>query len=102
MINPRTAAQIKACKGVYSVRDTARHFNVSPGTVHNIWQNRTHSHVIATEAPYVNRAKVPSHVIKEDAEWLLSNGTPLDEVAARIGVSKESIMKEVAPALLVY
>lgn len=101
MLNPQTAAQIKACKNVYSVRDTARHFNVSLGTVHNIWHGRTHGAVTPSEAPYVNRARKSASEIREDAEWLLRAGTPVEEVAERIGVSPKKI-KEVAPALLVF
>lgn len=102
MLNPRTAAQIKACRGVYSVGDTARHFQVSKGTVHNIWQGRTHSAVRPSEAPYVNRSRVPASQIREDAEWLLRAGTPVEEVAKRIGVTPSRLKKEVAPALLVF
>jgi len=102
MVDPRKAAQIKACRGVYSVRDTAKHFNVSVGTVHNIWQGRTHEAVRASEAPFVNRARVPASQIREDAEWLLRSGSSVEEAAQRIGVPAARIKKEVAPALLVF
>lgn len=101
MLDPRTAAQIKACQNVYSVRDTARHFHVSVGTVHNVWNGRTHGTVRPTETPFVNRARKTASEIREDAEWLLRSGECLETAAERIGVSARRIKREVAPALLV-
>lgn len=102
MLNPQTAAQILACRNVYSVGDTARHFGVSKGTVHNIWNGRTHGAVRPSEAPYVNRTRIPSSEIKEEAEHLLRAGTDIKEAAQRIGVSPNRIKREVAPTLLVF
>lgn len=102
MLNPDTAARIKACQGTYSLSDTARQFGVSTRTVSDLWHGRTHTSVpVAPETPYVKRSRIPAAEIKEEAEWLLRAGTPLEETAARIGVSPKRIVKEVSPSLLV-
>ena len=100
MLNPDTAARIKACRGVYSVRDTARHFNVSVGTVQNIWHGRTHVQVSPTETPWVERRRRPVAEIQEEASFLLSTGSSVEETAQRLGVGQRRI-KEVCPLLIV-
>lgn len=102
MLSPDLVARIKACKGVYSLNDTARHFTVSKDTVHRIWHRKAHTDVqAATEAPYVKRARVPANEIREEAAWLLSAGTSVEEVAQQLGVSPNRIKREVGPSLMV-
>lgn len=103
MINPDTAGRIKACRGVYSVGDTAKHFGVSKDTVHRIWTEKAHTDVpVAPETPYVNRSRVPASEVKEEATWLIRAGSTVEEAAQRIGVSPSRIKREVAPSLMVF
>ena len=103
VINPDTAARIKACRGVYTLSDTARQFGVSKDSVHRIWQDKAFTGVeAAAETPYVAKARKSAEEIREDAEWILRTGGSIEEAAVRIGVSPNRIRKEVAPALLVY
>ena len=105
MINAGLVAQIKACKGVYSLGATARHFNVSKGTVHNVWHGRTHTAVPeAPEPPNVISPRVSPEIIYEDGRTLLERGLSVSAAAAAVGVSRNTFvnyMREEAPLLLV-
>lgn len=92
MINPDIAARIKACNGVYSIRDTANYFNVSKDTVHRIWTGRAHTNVSpASEPANIKSSRVPAEVIIEDGRTLLQRGLSVSQVAERLGVSKTTV-----------
>lgn len=99
-----TIARIKACRGVYTLGDTARHFHVSKDTVHNIWSGKRHTRIAeAPEPPNVITARVSPDVIKEDGRTLLERGMSINEAAVEIGVSPNTLrkhIKEEAPVLL--
>lgn len=104
MLNPDTVARIKACQGVYSLRDTARHFNVSPATVHKAWHGKTHTDVpAALEPPNVISKRVSADIIVEDGRTLLQRGLSLQEAADQIGVGKTTLYNHMrtAPGLVV-
>ena len=106
MINPNTVARIKACQGVYGLRDTAKYFNVSPATVHNVWTGKRHSDVPeAPEPPNVISTRVSPDVIVEDGRTLLEryNGD-YEKAAAELGVSSTTLYRHTrkAPAVMVY
>lgn len=105
-LHPDTVARIKACHSVYSVGDTARHFNVSKSTVHDIWTGRRHTNTPAAPEPdNVKVSRISPDIIAEDAAVLMDRGMSLSEVAEAIGVSPNTVRKHTggaAPCLLVY
>jgi predicted DNA-binding protein (UPF0251 family) len=94
MLNPETVARIKACQGVYSLSDCARHFGVSKGSVHNVWNGKYHSQVQpANEPDNVRTTRVSKDVIHEDGRVLLERGLNVREAAAELGVSHVTLRK---------
>jgi hypothetical protein len=91
MIDPRTAAQIKACQGVYSLSDTARHFGVGKASVHRIWNGETHGAVAPGDTPNVVSKRVPKDILIDDGQVLLQRGLSLNEAADTLGVSKTTL-----------
>lgn len=94
-------AGMKACRGIYSVGDTAKHYGVSKGTVWNVWNNVTHADVKPSEAPYIQKTRVPWTEIREEYSYLNDNGYTIETIAKRIGVSVGTVkkaIKEVAAA----
>lgn len=99
MIDIQTIAQIKACEGVYSMGDTARHFGVSKDTVHRIWTGKAHTNVpAAVEPANVISTRVPAEVIVEDGERLLGRGMSVAEAARQLGVSKTTMYQRLKEA----
>lgn len=100
-----TAARIKACKGLYSIGDCAKHFGVSKRTVHSIWHGETHRHVReASEAPNVKTSRVHPDIVREDGKTLLARGLSMKEAAVVIGVSPTTLRNHLqdSPMLVVY
>lgn len=94
MINPDTAARIKACQGVYSMGDTAKYFGVSKRTVHSLWHGKTHVDVSpAPEAVNINSSRIPHDVIAQDVQTLLGRGMTIEEAAQEIGVSRTTVFQ---------
>lgn len=100
------AARIKACRGVYSLRDTARHFNVSPATVHAVWHNKRHTDVPeAPEPPNVKSTRISPDIIVEEGRTLLERGLSLQEAADEIGVGRTTLythLRQQAPMVMVF
>ena len=93
-----TVSSIKACRGIYSVGDTARHFKVSKSTVHDIWTGKTHGYVPEEEPPYITTTRVPKAVILEDYPILKERGYSKEEIANHFGIARStlySVLKEV-------
>lgn len=87
-------ASLKACKGLYSVGDTARHFGVSKGTVWNVWHGRTHTDVRPVEeAPRLTTTRVKPEIIKEDYPILKNRGLTPDEIASYFGIAKTTLWR---------
>lgn len=103
-LTPAQAARIKACQGVYGLRDTARHFNCSPTTVHNVWTGKAHREVYAaSEPPNVIATRIDPTIIAEDGRTLLERGMTAREAAEVLGVGKDTVYKYAkSPSLVVY
>lgn len=103
-MSPEKVARIKACKGTYSVRDTARFFGESKTAVHDIWQGKRYTHTPpALEVDDVICTRVSRDIVVEDAPILLSRGLNVVETAQALGVGKTrlyQVLKEegISPA----
>lgn len=91
MIDAQTVARIKACKNMYSIGDTARYFNVSKSTVHDIWTGKRHRNVEATEPAEINATRIRADLLLDDAQTLLERGMTVREVADTLGVAPITI-----------
>ena len=94
MMHPNLVSRIKSCKGLYSVGDTAKYFNVSKSTVHDLWSGRYRRDVPeAPEPPNVKTTRVSPDVILEDGRRLLERGMKIEEAAAKLGVSPSTLRR---------
>jgi transposase len=89
-LDPKTVAQIKASQdNGYSLGDVARHFAVSKSTVSRIW---------ATEAPRITTARTPRAYLAEDAVILQKRGMSAHQIAAHLGVSRQTVWRALKDA----
>ena len=94
-MSTEVAAAIKACQGIYSMGDTAKHFSISKSTVFNIWHGNTHTGVAPTEAPWIKPSRVSKDVIKEDYPVLRQRGWSIDQIASHLGVGRTTVYKTI-------
>lgn len=99
-MSPDTVARIKACKGVYSVRDTANFFGVSKTTVHEIWMGRRHVGVSPAEPPNIQSTR--KLVDTQDVRNLLARGYNITQIAIALGVSRSTIYDRLNAAPVLY
>ena len=91
-----TIARVKACKGVYSCGDVARHFAISKSTVSDLWNDKRYTHLSpAPEPDNVASSRVSRAVVQEDAPLLLSRGMKPNEVAEHIGISERTLYRHI-------
>jgi transposase len=91
VISPDTAARIKACRGVYSIGDTARHFGVAKSTVHGIWTGKRHEQVYETEPVNIKSSRIAPDILVDDGKTLIRRGMSVAEAADALGVSKSTL-----------
>lgn len=92
MLSPNTVARIKACKGVYSIGDTAKYFHCSKSSVHAIWTGKRHRDIVeAPEPANIISSRVDAQTILEDGRTLLQRGMKVTEAAAVLGVGKTTL-----------
>ena len=80
---------IAACAGVYSARDTAKHFGVTERTVRRIWAKDLDAGDI--EPPNIVSTRVSEDVIIADYRILVGRGMNLNEIADYFGVGASTI-----------
>lgn len=100
-LTPDMVARIKACRGVYSVGDTARHFGISKSTVSDLWNNKRYTDVCAAPEPdNVITSRVPAAVVREEAHVLLQRGLNAEEVARTIGVARSTLYEHIGSVVV--
>lgn len=78
--------------------DTARHFNVSKSTVHDLWHEKRHTSVPeAPEAPNVITSRVSPDCIAADLPIVLEDARGnVREAAVRMGIPRSTLQRHIA------
>lgn len=87
-------AEVKACQWVYSLRDTADHYNVSKTTVYNIWEGNAHKTVRpALEPPNMRATAFPMAWLRTDILILKARGLTAREIAEELDISVKTVQR---------
>lgn len=101
MLSMDKIARIKACRGVYSTGDTARHFGISKSTVHDVWNDKRYGAVAPSPEPdNVVSTRVSRAVVQEDAPLLLSRGLSPTDVAHTLGISRSTLYRHIGSTVV--
>ena len=85
-LSPDQALEALACREVYTVGDTARHFGVSKSTIARLWRFDRDTADLP-EPPNIWHTRTTDDLILADGQLLLNRGLTLDQAAAHLGVS---------------
>jgi hypothetical protein len=87
-------AEIKSCQYVYSLSDTARHYNKPKETVARLWKGEVYTDVRpAVEPPNMVTKTFPTEWLKEDKLILRRRNMTYAEIAEELNVSHSTVKR---------
>jgi hypothetical protein len=91
-LTPETVSAIKSCNGVYTLADTARHFNVAKPTVQRMWEGEVYGNIRPDkDAPNIERTTFPAEWLRPDISILRARGYTLAEIAGLLNISLSTV-----------